>query len=87
MQSLEQKRDAFRNYLKQAGAIDTLTKALIKLYEQPEKPDDAVKFIRKNMCESCPDDEQFLVLQADLTAANKKIVELQKEIVILKGNA
>ena len=83
---MEQKRDAFRNYLKQAGAIDTLTKALIKLYEEPKKPEDAVKFIRKNMCESCPDDEQFPILQAELAEANMKIIELQKEIVILKGN-
>ena len=83
---MEQKRDAFRNYLKQAGAIDTLTKALIKLYEEPKKPEDAVEYIRKKMCETCPDDDQFQVLQVDLDRANSKIIELEKEIVILKGN-
>lgn len=83
---MEKKRDEFRKYLENAGAIDNLTKALIKLYEQQDKPSDAVKFIRKNMCEKCPDDEQFEHLTANLDAANKKICQLERELVRLKGN-
>jgi arginine kinase len=64
-----------------------LTKALIKLYEQQNKSDiDPVKFIRKNMCESCPDDEQFEVLTADLNKANAKICQLEREMMRIKGS-
>lgn len=83
---LDKKRDEFRKYLEGAGAIDNLTKALIKLYEQQNKPSDAVKFLRKNMCESCPDDEQFETLSADLEKANKKICELERELSKMKGS-
>ncbi|CAO1416246.1 unnamed protein product, partial [Diamesa serratosioi] len=86
MASLEKKRDDFRKYLEGAGAIDNLTKALIKLYEEQHKPKDAVKFIRNNMCESCPDDDQYQILAADLIEANKKICSLEREISGLKGN-
>lgn len=83
---MEKKRDEFRKYLEGAGAIDNLTKALIKLYEQQNKPEDAVKFLRKNMCESCPDDEQFEIVSADLEKANKKICELERELSKMKGS-
>lgn len=83
---LEKKRNEFRKYLEQTGAIDNLTKSLIKLYEQQNKPSDAVKFLRKNMCESCPDDEEFEILQADLERANKKICDLERELSWLKGS-
>jgi arginine kinase len=83
---LEKKREDFRRYLDSAGAIDNLTKALIKLYEQTNKPTDAVKFLRKHMCESCPDEEQFEALVADLEQANKKICELERELSRIKGS-
>lgn len=69
-----------------AGAIENLTKALIKLYEEQHKPKDAVKYLRKNMCESCPDDEQYQILAADLLEANKKICSLERELSGLKGS-
>lgn len=59
---------------------------MIKLYEQQNKPADAVKFIRKNLCESCPDEEQFEILNADLQKANKKICELERELSRFRGN-
>lgn len=31
----ETKKEAFRRYLESAGAIDTLTKVLVNLYEEP----------------------------------------------------
>lgn len=83
---MEKKRDDFRKYLESAGAIENLTKALIKLYEQQNKPTDAVKFIRKYLCESCPDDEQFDLLNATLDQANKKICKLERDLIRIKGS-
>lgn len=58
----------------------------MKLYEQQNKPDNAVKFIRKNLCEECPDEEQFEILVSDLERSQKKICELERELSRLKGN-
>ena len=32
------KREQFRRYLEKSGVLDTLTKVLVALYEEPEKP-------------------------------------------------
>lgn len=86
MTSFEKKRDEFRSYLECAGVIDSLSKALIKLYEQSDKPEDAVKFLRDKMCEECPTDEQFEDLKSKYDAAMERIKKLQREVNSLKGN-
>ncbi|EAT42445.1 AAEL006042-PA [Aedes aegypti] len=85
MTSLEQKREAFRKYLESAGAIDCLSKALIKLYQEQEKPDDACKFIRQIMCETCPTDEEVATMIVDLENAKQEICCLKREIISYKG--
>uniref|UniRef100_A0A182XB90 arginine kinase n=1 Tax=Anopheles quadriannulatus TaxID=34691 RepID=A0A182XB90_ANOQN len=79
MASLDQKREAFRKYLESAGAIDCLSKALIRLYQEDHKPEDACKFIRQVLCESCPTDEQVAESMAELDEARKRIRHLERE--------
>uniref|UniRef100_A0A182N466 arginine kinase n=1 Tax=Anopheles dirus TaxID=7168 RepID=A0A182N466_9DIPT len=79
MVSLEQKREAFRKYLESAGAIDCLSKALIRLYQEDQKPDDACKFIRQVLCENCPTDEQVAESMAELVEARKTIQRLERD--------
>ncbi|KFB41408.1 AGAP002033-PA-like protein [Anopheles sinensis] len=86
MASLEQKREAFRKYLESAGAIDCLSKALIRLYQEEQKPEDACKFIRQVLCESCPTDEQVAESMSELDEARKRILELEREIRGLRLN-
>lgn len=76
---LDQKREAFRKYLESAGAIDCLSKALIRLYQEDHKPEDACKFIRQVLCESCPTDEQVAESMAELDEARKRIRHLERE--------
>lgn len=83
---MDKKREEFRKYLEKAGALDNLTKTLVKLYEEKEKPADAVKFIRKNLCESCPDDDQFQEVTAELDRSKKIIFGLERELSRLKGS-
>ena len=75
----------YRKYLERAGVIDALSKALIKLYEEQNKPDDAIRFVRKFMCESCPDDAQFDLLKADLEEANKTIARMEQDLERLRS--
>lgn len=77
---IESKRVQYRKYLERAGVIDALSKALIKLYEEQNKPDDAIRFVRKYMCETCPDDTQFDAMKNDLENALKKISALEQDL-------
>lgn len=86
MCSIESKRDEFRKYLEGCGFIDSISKALIQLYEEPNKPEDVTKFVRKRLCESCPDEEEFEVLKTEMKEARTTIHRLEKELNSLKGN-
>ena len=63
VQSTEQKKEEFRKYLDKSGVVDQLTKVLVGLYEEPEKPSNAVDFIKK--CLGAPSDTDIDILRAD----------------------
>ena len=44
-QSTESKKEDFRKYLEKGGVIDQLTQVLVGLYEEPDKPDNAIEYI------------------------------------------
>ncbi|XP_073137735.1 uncharacterized protein, partial [Henckelia pumila] len=45
----EAKKEAFRKYLESSGVLDALTKVLVALYEQNDKPSSAVEFIQQKL--------------------------------------
>lgn len=63
VQTTEQKKEEFRKYLEKTGVVDQLTKVLVGLYEEPEKPSSAVEFIKK--CLGAPSDTDIDELKAD----------------------
>jgi hypothetical protein len=44
---MENKREAFRKYLDDGGVLDSLTRVLVALYEEPESPEDALEYIKQ----------------------------------------
>ncbi|CRG97622.1 C-Myc-binding protein, putative [Plasmodium gallinaceum] len=42
-------KDEFISYLEENEVINHISRVLLKLYEEKEKPDDAIKFIRENL--------------------------------------
>ena len=42
------KTDEFRNYLEKTGVVDQLTRVLVSLYEENEKPENALEYIFKS---------------------------------------
>jgi hypothetical protein len=44
---MENKREAFRKYLDDGGVLDSLTRVLVALYEEPENPEDALEYIKQ----------------------------------------
>ena len=67
VQTTEQKKDEFRKYLEKNGVIDQLTKVLVGLYEEQEKPGTVVEFIKRNLGEpSDTDVDQLLAENEEL---------------------
>ena len=82
VQTTEAKKEEFRNYLEKAGVIDQLTKVLVGLYEEPEKPGNAIEFIKK--CLGAPSDTDVEQLKADNEELRRNKVDLEKKIEDLK---
>jgi hypothetical protein len=43
------KKEEFRKYLEQTGVLDSLTKALVGLYEEPQRPANAIEYVQRYM--------------------------------------
>ena len=78
VQTTEQKKEEFRKYLERAGVIDNLTKVLVGLYEEPEKPGNAIEFIKK--CLGAPSDTDVESLKAENEDLRRQNAELEKRI-------
>lgn len=44
--STDSKKEEFRKYLEKAGVLELLTRALVGLYEEPQRPQDAMEYIK-----------------------------------------
>lgn len=86
MTTIEAKREEFRMYLEESGVVAALTQALIKLYEEEQKPTCAVKYVRQRMCENCPTEEQFNELKINYEDASDTIVSLETQLTKIKDN-
>ena len=64
--------------------IDQLTKVLVGLYEEPEKPGNAIEFIKKYL--GAPSDTDVEALKAENDGLKKERLDLEKRIEQLRGD-
>lgn len=83
VQTTEQKKEEFRKYLEKAGVIDQLTKVLVGLYEEPEKPGNVIEFIKKSL--GAPSDTDVDQLMAENEALKRTQDELKTKIQTLEA--
>merc|ERR1712154_187531 len=81
----DSKREEFRKYLEKAGVLDALTKVLVGLYEEPEKPNNALDFLRQHLGASGPDTADVEALKLEVTELRQKCEQLQEENNDLKA--
>ncbi|EAX97575.1 hypothetical protein TVAG_064160 [Trichomonas vaginalis G3] len=79
------RRENFRKYLETGGAIESLTSAIVNLYEQPEPPADPLNFLRQQLGASDGIDVDALVrqnqeLKAKVASLNQTIAELEAKL-------
>ncbi|XP_065852036.1 uncharacterized protein [Euphorbia lathyris] len=70
----EAKKETFRKYLESSGVLDTLTKVLVSLYEQNEKPSSALEFIQQKL--GGPSLSEYENLQAEMSDLQVKYNDL-----------
>jgi|TARA_B110001450_G_C17522877_1_gene441351 hypothetical protein len=83
VQTTEQKKEEFRKYLEKAGVIDQLTKVLVGLYEEPEKPGNVIEFIKKSL--GAPSDTDVDQLMAENEALKRTQDDLNGKIQALEA--
>ncbi|KAL4324866.1 hypothetical protein GQ457_11G015290 [Hibiscus cannabinus] len=70
----EAKKEAFRKYLESSGVVDALTKVLVALYEQDDKPSSALEFVQQKL--GGPTASEYATLQAEMSDLRTKYNEL-----------
>ncbi|CAK9188088.1 unnamed protein product [Ilex paraguariensis] len=70
----EAKKEVFRKYLESSGVLDALTKVLVALYEQNDKPSSAIEFIQQKL--GGPTVCEYENLQAEMSDLQIKYYEL-----------
>ncbi|XP_076611401.1 C-Myc-binding protein isoform X2 [Chaetodon auriga] len=79
----ESKREQFRRYLEKSGVLDTITNVLVALYEETDKPNNALDFIKLHLgaAGSEPADTEALRVElADLRQKCNLLVEENKAL-------
>ena len=89
--TIETKKDEFRTYLEKSGVVDSLTRVLVSLYEENDKPQSALDFIKKHL--NTPDEfdtetlkNDFLKVKDENEKLRKIIEDLKKELEEYKKN-
>eukprot|EP00696_Hemimastix_kukwesjijk_P017785 gnl/Hemi2/6527_TR2225_c0_g1_i2.p1 gnl/Hemi2/6527_TR2225_c0_g1~~gnl/Hemi2/6527_TR2225_c0_g1_i2.p1 ORF type:complete len:114 (-),score=38.98 gnl/Hemi2/6527_TR2225_c0_g1_i2:157-498(-) len=74
----ESKKEEFRKYLEKSGVLDAITKVLVALYEEPEKPTNALEFVKQYL--GAPTQMEVEVLKTQNEELMKKKDELSSQI-------
>ena len=72
------KKEEFRKYLEKSGVIDALTKVLVGLYEEPERPPNAVEYIKRYL--GAPAGVDVEALKSENARLKKENAALQEKV-------
>ncbi|KAM4872537.1 LOW QUALITY PROTEIN: C-Myc-binding protein [Thomomys bottae] len=81
----DSKREQFRRYLEKSGVLDTLTKVLVALYEEPEKPNSALDFLKHHLGAATPENAEIELLRLELAEMKEKYEATVEENKKLKA--
>uniref|UniRef100_A0A8V0YT59 MYC binding protein n=1 Tax=Gallus gallus TaxID=9031 RepID=A0A8V0YT59_CHICK len=84
LQAADSKREQFRRYLEKSGVLDTLTKVLVALYEEPEKPSSALDFLKHHLGASAPESPEMEALRLEVAELKEKYEAVLEENKKLK---
>ncbi|XP_067133788.1 c-Myc-binding protein-like isoform X2 [Centruroides vittatus] len=76
-QSVDPRREEFRKYLESVGIFDSLTKAFLNLFEEENKPEDPLRYIKQQL--GINGSNNMESLKEQLIEAKQKLEELKEE--------
>mmetsp|Transcript_22652 Transcript_22652/g.67453 ORF Transcript_22652/g.67453 Transcript_22652/m.67453 type:complete len:88 (+) Transcript_22652:162-425(+) len=79
----ESAKEQYRKYLESAGVIDELVKVLVTLYEEPDKPKQALEYIKSSL--GAPTTGEFEAVVSERNTLKKRVLELEDELNKLRG--
>jgi hypothetical protein len=79
--NIDAKREEFRKYLEKEGVLEYLTKQLVKLMEEADKPSNALDYLKNNFTGKDPEDSKLKVenLEKENEQLKEKIKLLESE--------
>eukprot|EP01061_Rhynchopus_euleeides_P034094 TRINITY_DN57786_c0_g1_i1.p1 TRINITY_DN57786_c0_g1~~TRINITY_DN57786_c0_g1_i1.p1 ORF type:complete len:108 (+),score=56.27 TRINITY_DN57786_c0_g1_i1:48-326(+) len=77
-QSSESKKEEYKKYLDKANVIDALTKVLVTLYEEQERPEKPVEYIKKAL--GGPSQSDYDNLRAENEELKERVAKLEAEL-------
>merc|ERR1712000_477410 len=83
IETSQSKKEEFRKYLEKTGVVDQITRVLVGLYEQDEKPNNAVDYVKKFL--GAPTDVDVTSLKSENEALKKQNVEQKTKIQELEA--
>lgn len=78
----ESKREEYRKYLEKTGVIDQLTRVLVELYEETNKPESPIDYMKKHL--GSPSDVDIDSLKIQHTKLKEENELLKSRLTILK---
>ncbi|XP_026172736.1 c-Myc-binding protein-like [Mastacembelus armatus] len=79
------KREQFRRYLEKAGVVNSLTSVLVALYEEHERPSNALEFVKQHLGASVQASEDTEALYQEVTKLRQKCSRLAEENKTLRA--
>lgn len=79
---MENKREAFRKYLDECGVLDSLTRVLVALYEEPENPEDPLEYVKQFL--GSPNGVDVESLQKENEEMKEQVEALENRVAELK---
>lgn len=77
-QTPDSKKEEYRRYLEKSGVTDALTKVLVGLYEEPDRPSNAIDYIKKYL--GAPASVDVDALRAENEEMKAKIKDLSRNV-------
>lgn len=78
--SADHKKEEYKRYLEKSGVTDALTKVMVSLYEEPDRPSNAIEYIRKYLGSNHHNPAADGGGSSDYDAIKKENEDLKKKI-------
>jgi hypothetical protein len=76
------KKDEFRRYLEKSGVLDALTKVLVGLYEEPDRPNNALDYMKRYL--GAPSAVDIDGIKQENSELNIQIEKMKKQLAELQ---